>query len=106
MRQIKRAARTDLRLLPQGAEMNALPKIEVWPIRHPIYRNTHIADYGQWSVMNLQALTDYWNALVSPDAAGPLGEDDFFIFCRIQHERELDHVEELRRCYGSNGDRV
>lgn len=84
----------------------SLKPITIKPITRPQFRNTHIRDYGQWSVMNLQALADYWNELMSPEGAGPLGEDDFFIFCRIQHERELDHVEELRRCYGSNGDRV
>jgi hypothetical protein len=84
--------------------IEVLKPITVKPIARPIYRNTHIADYGQWSAMNLQALTDYWNALVTPDALGPLGEDDFFIFCRIQHERELDQRDEYKRAYGSTRD--
>jgi hypothetical protein len=85
-------------------EIVAPKPITVKPVSRPIFRNTHISDYGQWSVMNLQALTDYWNSLLTADGAGPLGEDDFFIFCRIQHERELDQREEYKRCYGSMRD--
>ncbi len=86
--------------------IEALKPITVKPVTRPIFRNTHIADFAQWYAMNLLALVDYWNELVTPDGLGPLGDDDFFQFSRIQHERELDHVEELRRCYGSKGDQV
>lgn len=85
--------------------MNALLKpITVKPVSRPIYRNTHVLDYGHWLAQNLQALTDYWNDLVTSDGVGPIGEEDFFIFCRIQHDRELDRREEYKRCYGSMRD--
>lgn len=85
-------------------QLEAAKPITVKPVVRPIFRNTHIADYGSWLQQNLQALTDYWNALVTPDALGPLGEDDFHIFSLIQHERELDQQEEYKRAYGSMRD--
>jgi hypothetical protein len=76
------------------------PKIiSTKPVSCPIYRDTHIFDYGTWLQMNLQVLTDYWNALVTPDALGPLGEEDFHIFCLVQWDREQDYIKEMREAY-------
>lgn len=80
--------------------MNAMPLIEVRPIQRPTYRSTNIRDYARWVEDNQQALTEYWNLLLC-DGSGPLGEDDFFIFTVVQHESELDHMEELKRCYNT-----
>ena len=81
--------------------MNAIPLITVTPILRPTYCNRHIADYGRWFQNNERTLTDYWNLLITGDGAGPLGEDDFFLFCRVQHDCEQDRMEEMKRCYNS-----
>lgn len=73
------------------------------PIERPNFFARHVNDYASWVTDNQQTLVDYWNALLC-DGVGPLGEDDFFLFCVIQHEREMDRMEELKRCYGSRGD--
>lgn len=91
----------DLKARYETIEIARLKPIEVRPISRPILNNTRIQDFGPWLETNRLALTDYFNALMGPEGLGPLGEDDFFIFTRIQHERELDHIEELGRCYGS-----
>jgi hypothetical protein len=80
-------------------QSEALQPITIKPVSRPIYRNTHIHDYGQWSQQNHQALLDYWNQLVTPDGLGPLGEEDFFLFTRIQHEAEQERMKELRESY-------
>jgi hypothetical protein len=80
-------------------QIEALQPITVKSISRPIYRNTHIHDYAQWSQHNQQVLLDFWNQLVTPDGMGPLGEEDFFLFTRIQHEREQDRMKELREAY-------
>lgn len=81
--------------------MNALPLITVTPIQRPQYNSTQ-KDYARWYQNNEQALVDYWNALITTDGAGPLSEEDFFIFCRVQHDCELDRMEEFGRSYGSS----
>jgi hypothetical protein len=80
-------------------QIEALQPITIKSVSRPIYRNTHICDYAQWSAMNLQTLTDYWNSLVTPDGMGPLGEEDFHLFCVCQHHAEQDRVKELREAY-------
>lgn len=81
--------------------MNAqLREITVMPIQRPTYCNTSM-DYARWLENNLQTLTDYWNSLITADGAGPINEDDFFVFTLVQHECEQDRMDELRRCYGS-----
>jgi hypothetical protein len=87
-------------------EIVAPKPITVKPISRPILNNTRILDFGTWLETNRLALTDYFNSLMGPDGLGPLGEDDFFIFTRIQHERELDTRDEYKRCYGSKGDQL
>lgn len=93
----------DLKARYEAIELARLPQIEVRPVRPPTY-NCSSMDYARWLENNLQTLTDYWNALVTTDGIGPLGEEDLFIFCMIQHESEQDRMEELKRCYGSKGD--
>lgn len=80
-------------------QIEALKPITAKPVSRPIYRNTHICDYAQWSQHNQQVLLDYWNQLVTPDGLGPLGEEDFFLFTLVQHEAEQDRVKELREAY-------
>lgn len=86
--------------LERRREIPVLQPITVTPIQRPIYYSWHIRDYARWVEDNQQELVDYWNLLMC-DGAGPLGEDDFFIFCCCQHEAERDRMEELKRCYGS-----
>lgn len=83
--------------------MDMLARIEVRPIQRPVYNNTQIRDYARWLENNQQSLAEYWNTLVSEDGLGPLGEDDFFLFCVCQHDFERDRMEELKRCYNTWG---
>src|SRR3954463_3988487 len=76
--------------LRRAPEIVAPKPITVKPISRPIFNNTRIHDFGTWLETNRLALTDYFNSLMGPEGLGPLGEEDFFIFSRIQHERELD----------------
>lgn len=100
--------RTDeLKARGEMLEMRQLQPIAVKPISAPIYCNRGIHDYATWRQDNLRALEDYWNALTA--GTGLLGEeileeDDFFLFTVVQHERELDRKEELKRAYGSSRD--
>lgn len=94
----------DLKARYEAIEIARIPKIEVKPIQRPNYCNRNIADYARWAEQNLQSLLNYWNALLTADGSGPLGEDDFFIFCTCQHESERDRADELRRCYKNYGD--
>lgn len=92
--------------LRRTPEIVAPKPITVKPISRPIFCNRGVSDFATWLETNRLALTDYFNSLMGPDGLGPLGEDDFFIFARIQHERELDQMEEYKRCYGSKGDQL
>lgn len=87
-----------------NALLAPLAPITVKPIQRPNFNNTRM-DYGRWLENNLQVLADYFNELVTADGAGPLGEDDFFLFTRVQHDCEQDRMEEFKRCYGPRGDR-
>ncbi len=80
--------------------MNAPPLITVTPIRRPVYNSTQ-KDYARWVENNMQTLVDYFNTLITVDGAGPFSEDDFFIFCRVQHDCEIDRMDELKRCYNT-----
>lgn len=93
----------DLKARYDLIESARIPQIEVRPIQRPIYNSIRM-DYARWLENNLQTLADYFNDLISADGAGPLGEDDFFLFTRVQHDSERDRMEELRRCYKSYGD--
>lgn len=94
----------DLKARYELIEIARVPQIEVRPVQRPIYCNRNIADYGRWAEQNLQTLLNYWNQLLSADGAGPLGEDDVFVFCVVQWESERERMEELRRCYKNYGD--
>jgi hypothetical protein len=95
----------DLKARYETIEIARLKPIEVRPISVPFYNN-RCMDFGPWLETNRLALTDYFNALMAPEGLGPLGEDDFFLFARIQHERAKDYDEEMNRCYGSKGDQL
>lgn len=86
-----------------NAALLAPAPITVAPIQRPNYNSTRM-DYARWLENNVQTLADYFNELVTADGAGPLGEDDFFLFTRVQYDSEQDRMEELRRCYKSYGD--
>lgn len=96
----------DLKSRYDNIEIARLKPVDVRPIQRPNFNNACVYDFGSWLETNRLALTDYFNALMGPEGLGPLGEDDFFIFTRIQHEREMDHIEEMGRCYGSKGDQL
>jgi hypothetical protein len=96
----------DLKSRYETIEIARRKPITVKPISRPIFNNTRIQDFGTWLETNRLALTDYFNSLMGPEGLGPLGEDDFFIFSRVQHERELDTRDEYKRCYGSKGDQL
>lgn len=92
----------DLKARYELIEIARIPQIEVRPIVKPIYNCVRM-DFAHWLENNRQTLADYFNELVTADGLGPLSEDDHFLFCVVQHEREMDRMEELKRCYGSRG---
>lgn len=94
----------DLKDRGDAIERRRLQPITVKPVVRPMFSNKGVLDFATWQIANLQALTEYWNALTTAGDAEILGEEDFFIFCRIQHERELDMRDEFKRAYGSSRD--
>jgi hypothetical protein len=68
--------------------MNAILKpapIATRPIGRPRYRNEQIADQSRWIADNAQALRTYYEQLrewLDVDD----GEDEFALFCRVQHD--------------------
>lgn len=77
--------------------MNA---ITVMPIQLPVYCNINVRDREQWLFDNAQTLLEYWEALGASDPE-PVPVEDFCLFGFVQYERELDRMDELKRCYGS-----
>lgn len=87
-------------------ERRRLKPITVKPIVRPTYNNRGLLDFATWRETNLQALTDYWNALTAAGDQDILGEEDFHMFTLVQHDRELDTRDEYKRCYGSMRDQL
>jgi hypothetical protein len=88
----------------EAIEQRRLKTITVKPISRPLFNNRGVRDFATWRDTNLQALTDYWNSLTAAGDTEILGEEDFHLFTLVQHERELDHMEDLREKYTDRTD--
>jgi hypothetical protein len=76
--------------------MNArLQPIGIRPLVRPRYDNEHLGHESDWIAANVGALRAWWSSC-EETLGTPLEQDDFSIFCRAQHDAELQRREDFK----------
>ncbi len=76
--------------------MNArLQPIGITPLVRPTYDNTYLGYESEWIAANQASLRAWWQSC-EETLGTPLEQDDFEIFCRVQHDYELQRREDFR----------